>query len=668
MICRGEMPEWNGQMGPWWSRLPSSPAGRGGDFLALSAILACLMLFAGQRMKRRLPALLALLLVGGQIACAWAARGVFFGTFPWGIDHPSFMFRLHEFRAVFPSALGGYNPWWNAGTEHFVGVTSGAHNFSVLVAPLLAFWEPHVFYGPALFFWFFVGFPWLGALSMRSAGVRWSGAFGAGLLMLAATRATFLFSWQSGNVGAMTSSMLVLPVVALGYRLAVLRRGGWPTAAALAVATWLMCLWSPGVFIGAALFLGWLWNRRRWTWRANRRVFAAGALALALLLPWFWVTWFPSRAIVDYVGAGAAGAPWLESAQVALRQFARRLGEWHPLLLGLGLAGTAFAAPRSVRRWTLPVLLAAGAVVASIGWKRQSQLDRMAIPMAVAAAFPAAVLCGRLFAERTGSSRRRRVVVAAAQGVALAALATGARVAVLHAGGAGGFKLWSAPTTLLEFADWIRREVPEEGRLAFAGTTDWKYDWGKPAYLPILTGREMMADDYYDFPKPLIARNYPPRAYRASTEAFLAFTRAHGITHWAAADAKFRGFFDSDPAHFERVHEVAMTSNPRSPAWIYRVVGEPAPSRFLEGAGCVAARENRIEVSPADPAADRVVIRYRWRDGLRCRTPGASIEPHEVDGQIRFIAVRPGGNARVVLGYRPGWAPTQPDETGVFHH
>ena len=62
------------------------------------------------------------------------------------------------------------------------------------------------------------------------------------------------------------------------------------------------------------------------------------------------------------------------------------------------------------------------------------------------------------------------------------------------------------------------------------------------------------------------------------------------------------------------------------------------------------------------------MIRYRWRDGLRCRTPGASIEPHEVDGQIRFIAVRPGGNARVLVGYRPGWAPAQPGEDGVFHH
>ena len=71
---------------------------------------------------------------------------------------------------------------------------------------------------------------------------------------------------------------------------------------------------------------------------------------------------------------------------------------------------------------------------------------------------------------------------------------------------------------------------------------------------------------------------------------------------------------------------------------------------------------------PADPAAERVVIRYNWRDGLVCRTPGAAIEPFAVDGNLRFIAVKPGGNAGVEIGYRPHAAPVKPNFDGTFHH
>ena len=101
---------------------------------------------------------------------------------------------------------------------------------------------------------------------------------------------------------------------------------------------------------------------------------------------------------------------------------------------------------------------------------------------------------------------------------------------------------------------------------------------------------------------------------------------------------------------------------------IYRLKDPGPGTRFFEGAGRVAARENRIEVFPADPSAERLVLRYNWRAGLVCRTPGAAIEPFAVDGNLRFIAVKPGGNARVEIGYRPHAAPVQPNFDGHFHH
>ena len=43
-------------------------------------------------------------------------------------------------------------------------------------------------------------------------------------------------------VGKTMAMGWALPVVALGYRLAVLRRGSWGTALALGIAAWLTCL------------------------------------------------------------------------------------------------------------------------------------------------------------------------------------------------------------------------------------------------------------------------------------------------------------------------------------------------------------------------------------------------------------------------------------------
>jgi hypothetical protein len=93
-----------------------------------------------------------------------------------------------------------------------------------------------------------------------------------------------------------------------------------------------------------------------------------------------------------------------------------------------------------------------------------------------------------------------------------------------------------------------------------------------------------------------------------------------------------------------------------------------APTRLLEGAGEVEARENRIVVRPADPAAERLVLRYNWRDGLVCRTAGASIEPYAADANIRFIAVHPNGAREGEIGYRPSFRPLAPNFDGAYHH
>lgn len=658
---------WNHQLGRWAAGVAPPAVGIGPDFLLLAAAFAAVFALAGRR-RLAAPALLLAILLAGQAACLARAWPSVAGTLPWGVDHGAFLYRIREYREAFP-ALGSYNPLWNAGTEHFVGVTSGAHGFALLNAPLLLlFRDPARWYGPALAFWLFLGFPWLAALALRRCGARWASALCAALLLLAATRAQFLFFWQSGNLGGLVAAGLATPLAALGYRAAVLRRCPAPDLAALALCAWLSCIWPPGVFTCAGLFLGWLANPGRWTRRSFVRLIAAGAAALLLLSPWLWAELFPMRGIAQYATTAVAPEPFSRRLGTGLGQLGRRLLEWHPAILAFGLGGSLLAAPRRMRRFLLPALALLLAVAASVGFKRNSQLDRVAIQAAFLAAFPAAVLLGRLLSRAPSGGAARRAAIALARGASLSALALGAwRVAPAHAGNAAGFKLWTAEPVVFEFADWVRENVPEGARLAFSGETDCKLDWGKGTYLPVLAGREMMSDDYYGYPKGLTERNYPPRHYRRSTEAFLFFSRAYGITHWAVTDPRTRRFCEEEAEHFRLAARFQMQS---TDVRVYEIADPDAaaPTRLLEGSGEVSARENRIVVRPSDPAAERLVLRYNWRDGLRCLTPGATIEPYAVDDKLRFVAVRPNGAREVEIGYRPLWRPLPPNFDGRYHH
>lgn len=640
-----------------------------GKFLALAAVLGTIFFGVGRRFQRWWPWLGAAVLLGAQFGCARAAWKIVGRAIPWGFDHPSFMFRLKEFGDIFPFALGGYSPWWNAGTEHFVGVTSGAHGFGVLLWPLLKLWDPHRFYGLALVFWFIFGFPWLAVAAMRSAGVSRIGAICAGFLMCGASRSVFIWAWHFGTVGAMTSAMMGLPTVALAYRLGIQHRGGWLATLALALSAWLMCLWTPGVFWAAGLGLGWLWNARRWRWSANGRLIVAGVLTLALLAPWLWVTFFPARGVVHYVGTPLPRPPAMTMVLNGANRLLLQLQEMHPVVVIFGLLGLLILGPAALRRWLLPSVLILGAMA---GWSRElkplSQLDRLAIPLAVVLIFPAAVWCGRLLSHPggpAGAPRGSRAAWAAAQGVLLAAILMGLRVVGMHYANEGPAPLRTLPSEMHEFIAWVRSEVPPEGRLGFAGRAVHAFGGGNIAYLPVLTGREMMADDYYGFPRGTIEYNYPPAYYRRSARALLFFSEVYGITHWAASWKPAIHFLNAHPDFFEPVRTFKISGRP---VQVFRVKGPETVSRFWDGAGRLEVRENRLRLYPEDPAADQVVIRYNWRDGLVCRTPGAEIHPYPVDAHLNLIAVRPGGNPCVEIGYRPPWGPVKPNFDGRFHH
>ncbi len=646
------------------------------EFVVLAVALVPLFRFAdGHRFGRLLPALMAGILVVSQAVFAALSWKDFAGQIPWSVDHPSFLFRLHEVRATFPF-LGGYTPWWNGGIEHFVSVTSGTHGYAALVAPLLAFREPHFFHAPVLFFWIWVGFPWLAAACVRLAGARPVAALSAAMMMECYCRSQFLFGWHYGILGGLVTAGLATPLAALGYRLVANRKCGWGTAIATGVVAWLSCLWTPGYATCAGLVLGAVANAGAWTRRSFVRMAVAAAVALSLLAPWAWVTLGPANGIVDFASEGRSSLPFFRTLWRGLLLVVFRLLEWHPAIAALGVVGLAIGAPRRLRRWVGPALLTLFGVLVYSKWNSQSQCYRVIFQGAALAVFPASILAGRILGRPIPSSCRpiRAWAVAAAKAAVMASLLLGLRVSGVHAVNNGaGMPFDTADARVMKFVDWIRENVPQDGRLAFAGEIYNKIGGGTIAYLPVLSGREMMGDDYYTFPPGMTSRNFPPAYYRKSAGAFLNFSRLYGITHWVVADRSPRklGFYRGTPGcggrpgAFDEVGEFEFTGGK---ATVFAVHGANRVSRMLVGDGIVEARENRLLVRPSDPHADIVVIRYNWREGLVCRTKGASIEPYPADKNIRFIAIHPNGAEEVEIGYRASFRPLAPNFDGKYHH
>ena len=674
LIATGLARTYNKQVGMWaakvrWPFFGSLTCA----VFSVAAVLAIVFFVGGRRLRKALPPLLAAALIASQVSFLILSIPYAFKSFPWGYDHSSFLFRLHEVREIFP-ALGGWMPWWNGGFEHFVGVTSGVHGFALLNAPLLALMEPHKFAGPALFAWLFVLFPWITALSFRWCGARWTAALVGAIMMTALTRGMFCHLWQCGILGQLVTVGLTPPLAAVGWRLSMMRRGSWGTAVLLGLLAFLSCLWTPGFFTCAGMALGCLLNYDRWISKRRLTLIAmAVCLALVLLAPFVWVILFPSRCVVDFIRVAKASSTLTQRIYSSLNFSGRRILEWHPLLTAYGICGLLFLAGRRMRRWALPAVAVLLAATLVCGFKQRSEFDRIAFQTAAFLTFPAAVFIGRLLSRvpdspNSAAGFARRIGAAVASGLVVATLFAGLRIAGAHAANSAGFRLWPAEPVVSEFAEWVRANVPQGGRIAIAGQLHMRLDWGRAAYLPILSGREFFGGDYYAFPHGMVEFDCPPRAYRKPVDGYLRYSRAYGITHWCALDAGSAEFFQNSFGDvFKPVAEFKMQSTHIT---VFRIA-EPwadAPSRFLEGSGTVETKENLIVIRPSNQNASRVVLRYNWRKGLSCLTPGASIEPFEVDENLRFIAVRPGGASEIRIGYRPHWSKMRPNFDGSFQH
>ena len=622
-------------------------------FLVLSSLLA--PLFVLIRSRRWLDWALPALFIGAELLCAQALMELTGGAAVYCDDHPSFLFRIHEFWQGFPWREN-YVPQWNAGIVNNVLTSSGVAGYALLTAPLRWFSTlPHETHTAGLFLVQAGIAPWLVVWGMRANGFAWRAAWTGGLLALFANRAFFLWTFHFGTVGFGTAVALLPAAFLFLYAVAEKRFVTVPNVAGLILSATFLCQWPPMGMAAAGLALAALTSCRRWltTPRALVALVLSGAVVAWLLAPSLRAV-AGGRDLVAYTTAN--GRPF--SCVGALRGLRLMLGDLalrvHPLVLVLGLGGLWTLQEKPLRRWLMVSMFVLFAIFsAGNELAPRMQLPRMAIAAGMLAVVPAAIRVGQAW-------RDHKAVLVPLQTAALALLLLGIpNVAKLYHG-RGAASFGPMPALVTDLASWVRENVPEGSRFLFAGPTRHAFGRAHVAYLPLLAGREMMACDYYDFPPGTFEPAYPPKSSRREPGGSYAFMVRHGVSHVIAFRLNYLAWLRSEPEHFEEVAEFRDGTG-RIDFRVFRVKGSHGV--FLEGEGSVEADINRLRITfPGNPP-ERAVVAYNWNDRLAVDGP-AEIAPHETgttlgrnargdDMPVRFIEIRPHGAHEVDIRYEP---------------
>ncbi len=564
-------------------------------------------------------------------------------------DHPSFMFRIREFVETYP-AMSVFNPWWNAGVVNAVGASSGVGSVALSLFPLWKSLPVDLCYTPAIGFLFVVVSPLLTLAGLRAVRAPWAAALTGAILSLGVSRMVFVWGLHFGTVGAVFS-MSFLPLFALLlYRAFIMRRADGPTLFGLLLAAFFLAQWPPCLLPAAALILGCLLNARRFRLHIFLRLLLLLVVLLLLLLPnigGLLASRDLFRFVADTSVADASAPPlppvrdWFRALSALL---AARLPEVHPVITFLGLGGLFFLPHRRLRRLLLPavyglLLLAAWGPIAA----PRLQLERMVLPALLLAAVPAALLAGKAF---TASDPRLLGVKA----VLFALLLVGGMTVVSLYGGEGYAPYTSLPPEVRAFADTVRREVPPDGRLLFLGRTVHSFGGGHVAYLPLLTGREMLACDYYHFPPKMVEYDYPPKPWRNTAAGIADFMRLHGATHLATTSRRRAALIRASSLFTE----VAFMPDGR-PDSTYNItlfaLSDAGGGRLFSGDARVEANFGQLRVTPG--ATSQAVLRYVWNPRLTADGT-AFLDPAEVAPGISFIRVTFQDRNPVVIRYGKG--------------
>ena len=621
-----------------WLPFEVKPLSAGAErFVLITALLTPLFVLRW----RRTWLLLLVIFLYAQFASLDALLSKTGGEALYRTDHPSFMFRLHEFSSTFPSFVN-YNPFWNAGSLHYYSVTTGSAGPGLILMPWLKLEPTHLMYTCGLAFLFILLVPWISAGAVRLAGGDKSAAFAGGILAMGVSQHYFLWMLHYGTIGAALTASMLVPVAAIFFRIVWMNRTSRLLGAGLALSSFFLLLWPPGALMGAGFGLSFLLCFRKWTRRKWMFLILCGIVVLVLYIPFISVLMNEGGSVVQYVlhkkGAedAAKTAFHVDWAMVARggRHLIAHLQEFHPLLIFLGLIGVFTAGRRSIRWWYGPAILYLAFLA---GWGRELkpnlQLSRMAIPLAFACVVPAAMLVSRLL-----RTRDIRLALVRSGLVALLAV-TGCNLSLIYGNKSNApYRIKDENVDALVHA--IRRHTPENARVMFAGKTVHAYGRGQIAYLPILAEREMMACDYYNFPMDTVEYNFPPAPFRKPESNFDTFVNAYNVSTVLTYHEDWKQYFRSRADQYQEVwtwEYVSMFTRKR----------EARP--LLAGEGSVTADFNRIRVH-LDRPADEVILAYNWLDGLKAEPP-VEIYPHTVTNGIQLIGARPGGAADFTIRF-----------------
>lgn len=611
------------------------------QFALITLLLTPLVIFGVRRPRFTFTALLIL----SQAACFAAFVKATGGGILYRNDHPSFLFRIHEFSRNFPQAIN-YLPYWNAGRVHYYSTTSGTPSIGLFYLPLWRSLPVHAAYTLVIGFSFIVLGPLLAVSALLASGGGLPAAAIGGLLFLSLGQEFFRHTFEFGTVGGVFALCFALPFAAGIFRVAWFPRRSLLLAATILFSGVFFLLWPPSVLVALAMIVPWLlkpsqWSRKKWAF------FAACALALALLCGrWLLVCLLDAKDVTGYFQSAISEdlkSGSLVSRENALlwRQYlASSFRKTNPLVLFMGLAA-AFVSPfTSIRRWYPFVFLPLLAAPWLNAGDPRLQLDRLLLALGAIAVLPAALSSWRLL--RTRDARLAPVRAAL---LALLILAAVNQVRLFSNQGTGRFRVIDDPQS--ELITFLTEAEPM-GRVLLAGASRQAYGDGQVAYLPVMTGKEMLALDYYYFPEEWTASPFPPRPFDRDPDKLFSYMELYNVTHVVAYESQWVRRLLADERRYREVKSIHFPYGPEGhDARIFKVLRRP--SFLLEGEGTVRSRGNRIEVALSEPR-DTVVLKYNWDDGLRPEGP-VEIFPFDAGEGIRLVGVRPGGRVRFAIGY-----------------
>ncbi|MDD4870161.1 MAG: hypothetical protein PHR77_06340 [Kiritimatiellae bacterium] len=575
-------------------------------------------------------------LLWSQVTCFSHLWNVTGGQALYNDDHPSLMYRLWVYAQTFPGLIY-YDPLWNGGKEASYLVSTGVIPLGTILLPLWKLFSVDQIYTPALALAFIVIIPLLAGFSVRFIGGSWIAACCASIMALGISQYFFLWMLHFGTVGSCFALPFIMLVCACLYRVFWLEHLDGLTGSLLVLSSLMFLAWPPSAIMAVFMLPAVMAGMRQWSVRKIAFLVVCGIVLIVLLVPS--VVGIMSHA--DPMGFVQAGTKKMEVSHCFRHGWGTlcdHFRQGNPCLVFLGILGLWFM-PQKGMKVFYGVSIIGLALLAGWGdtWKPLLQLSRTGIPLMFVAVTPAAILMGKWLENVSVKMIPVRAVV-----IALLLL-SGLNSARFY-----GNK-WMGPYVTMspemeEITTWLKSNVSQNERVLFAGMTVHSFGRGHVAYLPVLTGREMMACDYFHFSTKKVEYDYPPKAFRSDDRHVMDFMNLYNVGYILTYHDTWKKFFRKYPVEYEEIKSFGE----KKKRTVFKV--KRTPNQFLKGSGSVRAGINELHVKVDNPF-EEAVLRYNWVDGLSADAP-VEIKPVEVDKDIRFIVVNPHGKAEFKVLYR----------------